>query len=177
MRCCGGSTRSWRRCTREAVVRRSRRSNCSRAKVLQALYTVRWDRQLCTRLQTDLLFRWFIDLGLDEEVFDASTFSQNQERLLRHEVADEFFAQVVTLAREGGWVSDEHFSVDATLIQAWASMKSFRPKHEKGSVGPGNPWSDFSGQGRKNDTHESTTDPRGQADAQGLGTRVTHSAA
>lgn len=140
-----------------------------KAKVLQALYTVRSDRQLCTRLQTDLLFRWFIDLGLDEEVFDASTFSQNQERLLRHEVADEFFAQVVTLAREGGWVSDEHFSVDATLIQAWASMKSFRPKNEKDRVGPGNPWSDFSGQGRKNDTHESTSDPEAKLMRKGWG--------
>ena len=84
-----------------------------KAKVRQALSTVRSDRQLCTRLQTDLLFRWFIDLGLDEEVFDASSFSRNQQRLLQHEVAGEFFAQVVGLAREGGWVSDEPFSVDA----------------------------------------------------------------
>jgi transposase len=140
-----------------------------KAKVLQALYTVRSDRQLCTRLQTDLLFRWFIDLGLDEEVFDASSFSQNQQRLLQHEVADEFFAQVVALAREGGWVSDEHFSVDATLIQAWASMKSFRAKNDKNSVGTGNPWSDFSGQGRKNDTHESTTDPEAKLMRKGWG--------
>jgi transposase len=140
-----------------------------KAKVLQALYTVRSDRQLCTRLQTDLLFRWFIDLGLDEEVFDASTLSQNQQRLLQHEVADEFFAQVVTLAREGGWVSDEHFSVEATLIQAWASMKSFRPKNENNRVGPGNPWRDFSGQGRKNDTHQSTSDPEAKLMRKGWG--------
>jgi transposase len=140
-----------------------------KSKVLQALYTVRSDRQLCARLQTDLLFRWFIDLGLDEEVFNASTFSQNQERLLRHEVADRFFAEVVNLAREGGWVSDEHFSVDATLIQAWASMKSFRPKGEKDKVGPGNPWRDFSGKGRTNDTHQSTTDPEAKLMRKGWG--------
>lgn len=140
-----------------------------KAKVLQALYTVRSDRQLGARLQTDLLFRWFIDLGLDEAVFDASSFSQNQKRLLQHEVADEFFSQVVSLAREGGWVSDEHFSVDATLIQAWASMKSFRPKNEKDRVGPGNPWSDFSGQGRTNDTHESSTDPEARLMRKGWG--------
>ena len=131
-----------------------------KARVLQALFTVRSDRQLCARLQTDLMFRWFLDLGLDERVFDASTFSQNQKRLLAHAVADEFFAAVVDLAREGGWVSDDHFSVDGTLIEGWASLKSFRPKGEKNEPGgPGNPWSDFHGEKRGNDTHESTTDP------------------
>ena len=134
-----------------------------KAKVLQALFSVRSDRQLCARLQTDLMFRWFIDLGLDEKVFDASTFSQNQQRLLAHEVADRFFTEVVNLAREQGWVSDEHFSVDGTLIEGWASMKSFRPKSESegggGGPGTGNPWMDFHGEKRSNQTHESTTDP------------------
>jgi len=130
-----------------------------KAKVLQALYTVRSDRQLCDRLQTDLLFRWFVGLQPDQVVFDASTFSKNQQRLLTHEVADLFFAEVVGLARERGWVSDEHFSVDGTLIEAWASTKSFRPKGEFGGPGAGNPWKDFTGQPRSNDTHQSTTDP------------------
>jgi len=134
-----------------------------KAKVLQALFSVRSDRQLCARLQTDLMFRWFIDLGLDEKVFDASSFSQNQKRLLAHAVADRFFAEVVNLARAQGWVSDEHFSVDGTLIEGWASMKSFRPKSEidqgGGGPGAGNPWMDFHGEKRSNDTHASTTDP------------------
>jgi transposase len=143
-----------------------------KAKVLQALFSVRSDRQLCARLQTDLMFRWFIDLGLDEKVFDASSFSQNQKRLLAHEVADRFFAEVVNLARAQGWVSDEHFSVDGTLIEGWASLKSFRPKSEggvDGGTGPGNPWMDFHGQKRSNDTHQSTTDPETKLARKGPG--------
>jgi transposase len=129
-----------------------------KAKVLQALYTVRSDRQMCARLQTDLLFRWFVDLPLDEEVFDASVFSKNQQRLLTHQVADLFFAEVVELARRHGWVSDDHFSADGTLIEAWASMKSFRPKGTDQGPGSGNAWMDFKGEKRSNDTHASTTD-------------------
>jgi transposase len=141
-----------------------------KAKVLQALFTVRSDRQICARLQTDLMFRWFIDLGLDAKVFDASSFSQNQQRLLAHEVADRFFAEVVNLAREQGWVSDEHFSVDGTLIEGWASVKSFRPKSEKNEgTGAGNPWMDFHGEKRGNETHESTTDPETQLARKGPG--------
>jgi transposase len=140
-----------------------------KGKVLQALYTVRSDRQLCTRLQTDLMFRWFVDLPLDESVFDASTYSKNQERLLRHEVADLFFAEVVALAKKHGWVSDDHFSVDGTLIEAWASMKSFRPKGEKQGPGSGNNWSDFKGEKRSNDTHASTTDPEAKLLRKGNG--------
>jgi transposase len=139
-----------------------------RAKVLQALYTVRSDRQLCDRLRTDLLFRWFIGLQPDDPVFDASTFSQNQSRLLGHEVADMFFAQVVEIAREEGWASSEHFSVDGTLIEAWASMKSFKPKGS-GGTGNGNEWTDFSGTTRKNDTHVSTTDPEAKLVRKGNG--------
>src|SRR5690606_3820726 len=127
-------------------------------KVLQALYTIRSERQLCDRLQTDLMFRWFVDLPLDREVFDASTYSKNQERLLQHQVADLFFYEVVELARRHGWVSNEHFSVDGTLIEAWASMKSFRPKDDQRGPGSGNAWMDFKGEKRRNDTHASTTD-------------------
>ena len=129
-----------------------------KGKVLQALYTVRSDRQLCARLQTDLLFRWFVDLPLDATVFDASVYSKNQVRLLAHAVADLFFSEVGELARKHGWVSDDHFSVDGTLIEAWASMKSFRPKGDDQGPGGGNAWMDFKGEKRRNDTHESTTD-------------------
>jgi transposase len=139
-----------------------------RAKVLQALYTVRSCRQLCDRLQTDLLFRWFIGLEPDERVFDASTFSQNQTRLLKHEVTDVFFAQVVEIAREEGWASNEHFSVDGTLIEAWASKKSFKPKGFS-ERGDGNDWTDFSGTTRKNNTHESTSDAEAKLVRKGSG--------
>jgi transposase len=128
------------------------------AKVLMALYSIRSERQFCERLQYDLLFRWFLDLNPDEAVFDHSTFSQNQARLLQHKAADLFFAEVVWLAQARGWVSDEHFSVDATLIEAWASLKSFKPKGTDGGTGTGNGWTDFKGERRTNDTHASTTD-------------------
>jgi len=140
-----------------------------KAKVLQALFTVRSDRRLCARLQTDLMFRWFLDLPLDEAVFDPSTFSQNQQRLLRHEVADLFFAEVVALAKKHGWISNDHFSVDGTLIQAWASLKSFKPKGSDQGPGSGNSWTDFKGEKRSNDTHESTTDPEAKLARKGKG--------
>ena len=140
-----------------------------KAKVLQALYTVRSDRQLCARLQTDLLFRWFIDLPLEQAVFDSSVFSKNQERLLSHAVADLFFAEVVELARRHGWISDEHFSVDGTLIEAWASLKSFRPKDDQQGPGGGNTWMDFKGEQRRNDTHQSTTDAEAKLVRKGPG--------
>lgn len=140
-----------------------------KGKVLQALYTVRSDRQLCARLQTDLMFRWFVDLPLDEAVFDASTYSKNQSRLLQHAIADLFFTTVVELARHNDWVSDEHFSVDGTLIEAWASMKSFRPKDETKGPGAGNTWTDFKAEKRGNDTHESTTDPEAKLIRKGPG--------
>ena len=140
-----------------------------KGKVLQALYTVRSDRQLCARLQTDLLFRWFVDLPMDEAPFDASTYSKNQSRLLQHEVADVFFAEVVSLARRHGWVSDDHFSVDATLIESWASLKSFKPKGDGNGPGNGNTWTDFKGENRRNDTHESTSDPEAKLVRKGPG--------
>ena len=129
------------------------------AKVLMALYSIRSDRQFCERLKYDLLFQWFVDLNPDEETFDASSFSKNQERLLQHHVSELFFAAVVEIARERQWVSNEHFSADGTLIEAWASMKSFRPKNNQQRPGSGNSWMNFSGEKRSNETHQSTTDP------------------
>ena len=139
------------------------------AKVLMALYTIRSERQFCERLQYDLLFRWFLDLNPDEPVFDHSTFSQNQARLLQHKVADLFFAEVVWFAKAKRWISDQHFSVDATLIESWASLKSFKKKDSDQGPGDGNGWSDFKGENRKNDTHESTTDPEAKLVRKGDG--------
>lgn len=123
--------------------------------LLIALYSVRSERQFCEQLEYNLLFRWFLEMDMLEEAFDASTFSRNRERLMEHEVAAGFFAAVREEADD--LMSREHFSVDGTLLEAWASMKSFRPKDEDG--GDNNGWGDFRGQKRSNDTHESKTDP------------------
>lgn len=143
------------------------------AKVLMALYTVRSERQFCERLRYDLLFQWFLDMNPDEEAFDASSFSQNQKRFLEHQVAESFFARVVQLANTQGWVSEEHFSVDGTLIEAWASLKSFRPKEDEkeNTDDPGgrNGWVDFKDQKRSNETHESSTDPEARLMRKGNG--------
>jgi len=130
-----------------------------KAKVLIALFSVRSENLFIEQLHYNLLYRWFLDMDLSESVFDNSTFSKNQDRLMQHEVAKIFFAQVVDLARAQGWVSDEHFSVDGTLIEAWASQKSFMPKEPHG---PNNPTGgeNFHGQKRSNQTHQSTTDPQ-----------------
>ena len=134
-----------------------------KAKVLIALFSVRSENLFVEQLHYNLLYRWFLDMDLSEPVFDNSTFSKNQQRLMEHEVARIFFEQVVKLAREQGWVSDEHFSVDGTLIESWASLKSFVPKDQPRSGGgdddPGNADVDFRGQKRSNATHQSTTDP------------------
>jgi hypothetical protein len=117
----------------------------------------------CDQLDYNLLYRWFLDMSIDEPSFDHSTFSLNRSRLLKHEVADAFFAAVVGQAVERDLVSSEHFSVDGTLIQAWASLKSFRPKGAGKPKEPpddkGNPTVNFHGETRSNETHESTTDP------------------
>ena len=102
-----------------------------KASVLMALYTVRSERMFCEQLDYNLLFRWFLDLNWDEPAFDHSTFSRNRMRLLKHDVAGEFFRTVVSEARELKLTSDEHFTVDGTLIEAWASLKSLRPKDEQ----------------------------------------------
>ncbi len=131
-----------------------------RAQLLQVLYTIRSERQLCEQLQYNLLFRWFVGLPMDAVAWEHSTFSKNRDRLLDHEVIPELFAEVVEAARRRGLLSEEHFSVDGTLIPAWASHKSFRPKDDapRGGGG-GNPEVDFHGESRCNETHASTTDP------------------
>jgi transposase len=133
-----------------------------RALLLQVLYTVRSERLLIEQLEYNLLFRWFVGLGMDEPIWDHSTFSKNRDRLLRGDIADAFFAEVLGEARTHGLLSDEHFTVDGTLLEAWASHKSFRPKDEDPpppSGDPKNPAVNFRGERRKNDTHASITDP------------------
>ena len=133
-----------------------------RALLLQVLYTVRSERLLMEQLQYNLLFRWFVGLNMDEPVWVPTVFSKNRDRLLEADIADRFFDGVLKQAREADLLSDEHFSVDGTLIEAWASQKSFQRK-DSGDVpppeDPGNPTVNFHGEKRSNETHESTTDP------------------
>jgi transposase len=130
-----------------------------RALLLQVLYTIRSERQLMEQVRYNMLYRWFVGLTMDDDVGSHSTFSKNRDRLLAHDVVGELFETVVDMARARDRLSDEHFSVDGTLIQAWASQKSFRPKDE-GPGGTGrNAERDFHGEERKNDTHHSVTDP------------------
>jgi transposase len=126
-----------------------------RALLLQALYSIRSERMLVEQLEYNLLFRWFVGLGMNEAAWNHAVFSKNRERLLAGDVAQEFFACVVEQARALRLLSDEHFTVDGTLIEAWASQKSFRPKDGSDDSGEGG----FRGQKRRNDTHRSTTDP------------------
>jgi transposase len=134
-----------------------------RALLLQVLYTIRSERLLMEQLDYNLLFRWFVGLNMDDPVWDASTFSKNRERLLEGDVATAFFAQVVAQARERDLLSDEHFTVDGTLIEAWAGQKSFKRQQAdpppEPPDDPGNPSIDFRGERRTNATHASTTDP------------------
>src|SRR5438067_5558933 len=132
-----------------------------RALLLQVLYTVRSERQLMEQLEYNLLFRWFVGLNMDEPVWVPTVFSKNRDRLLEADIAERFFEEVLKQAREADLLSDEHFSVDGTLIEAWASQKSFQRKdrgNEPPADDPGNPTVDFHGEKRSNDTHESTTD-------------------
>ena len=140
--------------------------------LLIAFYSIRSERQFCERLQYDLLFKWFLDMNIMDGAFDASTFSKNKERLLEHEVARRFFEGVLVEARRQKLLSDEHFSVDGTLLEAWASMKSFHPSDGDGSTpvhGGKNPTVDFRGERRLNATHASTTDPEARLARKGLG--------
>ena len=132
-----------------------------RALLLQVLYSVRSERMLMEQLDYNLLFRWFVGLNMDDPVWSPTTFSKNRERLIDAAIADRFFERVLVLAREAGFLSNEHFTVDGTLIEAWAGHKSFKPKDSSGEgpEDPGNPNVDFRGQKRSNDTHASTTDP------------------
>lgn len=132
--------------------------------LLIALYSIRSERQFCEQLRYNLLFRWFLDLEMTAEVFDASTFSQNRDRLLAHDVASSFLYEVTTAAKEAKLMSHDHFTVDGTMIEAWASLKSFQRKDKDRSDLPppddkGNPSVDFRGEKRGNATHESKTDP------------------
>jgi IS5 family transposase len=131
--------------------------------LLQVLYTVRSERQLMEQLDYNLLFRWFVGLGMDDPVWDVTVFTKNRERLLAGAVAQGFFQQVVAQAQAQGLFSAEHFTVDGTLIEAWAGHKSFKRKgneQQPPSNDPGNPSVDFHGERRRNATHQSTTDPQ-----------------
>jgi transposase len=153
-----------------------------RAMLLQAFYSIRSERQLMERLEFDLLFRWFVGIGVDDEAWDHSTFSKNRERLLEGDIAAKLLSAVLSQPRVKRLLSTDHFSVDGTLIEAWASMKSFRPKNlssdEDTSNGSGEPptpgggrnrEADFHGQRRSNETHVSTTDPQARLYRKGPG--------
>lgn len=145
-----------------------------RALLLQCFYSVRSERQLMERLEFDLLVRWFVGLGVDEPVWDASTFSKNRDRLLAGEVAQRFLAELLARPEVKRLLSSDHFSVDGTLIQAWASQKSFRRK-DGGDAPPGpgrNGVRDFKGEKRSNDAHASTTDPDARLYRKGDGERA-----
>ena len=133
-----------------------------RASLIQTLYSIRSERQLMQHIDYNLLYRWFVGLDMDDKVWDHSTFTKNRDRLLNETVARAFFEKVLGLARWNDLVSSDHFSVDGTLIEAWASVKSFKAKDGSGKPPEGggrNATVDFKGEERKNDTHASTTDP------------------
>lgn len=145
-----------------------------RALILQLLYSIRSERLLMEQLAYNLLFRWFVGLNMDEAVWDASTFSKNRDRFMGQQIGRAFFAEIVAAARASGVLSDEHFTVDGTRIEAWASVKSFRPKTETPvdrppPDDPGNPTVNFHGEQRTNATHESTTDPEARLYKKGRG--------
>jgi transposase len=131
-----------------------------RALLLQALYTIRSERQLIEQIEYNLLFRWFVGLGMDDAVWAPTTFTKNRDRLLDGDIAAAFFDAVLLHADTERLLSDEHFTVDGTLLEAWASQKSFRPRDQDPPAdGGGNPTVNFHGQRRTNATHQSTTDP------------------
>ena len=135
-----------------------------KSQLLIALHSVRSETQFCEMVDYNILFRWFLDMNLEDPSFDATTFTKNRDRLLEHRVAIKFFDRVVNIARKEGLLSDDHFTVDGSLIEACASLKSFRPKDEDPSDrpttdnDPGNPTVNFRGEKRSNETHASTTD-------------------
>ena len=142
-----------------------------RALLLQVLYTIRSERLLMEQLDYNLLFRWFVGLSMDDQVWDHSVFSKNQERFLDSDLAGAFFSRILKQAASAGLLSKEHFTVDSTLIEAWASLKSFRPKDAPPpeSGGGRNPEVDFHGEKRLNQTHASTTDPEARLFKKGKG--------
>ena len=143
-----------------------------RALLVQILYTIRSERQLVEQLQYNLLFQWFVGLSLEDAVWDATTFTKNRDRLLAGDIAEAFFQEVLAGARAQGLLSTEHFTVDGTLLEAWASQKSFRPREDRGGdddTDRGNPSVNFRGTARRNDTHQSTTDPDARLARKGAG--------
>jgi transposase len=141
-----------------------------KASLLIALYSVRSDRLFCEMLDYNILFRWFLDMSLEQSGLDQSNFSRLRERLVEQDTARVFFDAVVGQARKAGLLSDEHFTVDGTLIEAWASLKSFKPKDGPPSAGDGpGGMVDFRGQRRSNDTHQSTTDDESRLARKGKG--------
>jgi len=132
-----------------------------RALLLQMLYSIRSERLLMEELDYNILYRWFVGLSLDDAVWDATTFTKNRDRLLEGDIAEAFFTEVLAAIKTDGLLSDEHFTVDGTLLEAWASHKSFKPKGGAGRPpdDPKNPTVNFHGETRRNDTHQSTTDP------------------
>ena len=144
-----------------------------RAMLLQVFYTIRSERQLMERLEFDLLFRWFVGMGVDDRAWDHSTFSKNRERLLEGDIAAKLLSAVMAQPRVKRLLSSDHFSVDGTLIEAWASMKSFRPRDGSDDPPPSGGWrnreADFHGQKRSNETHASTTDPEARLYRKGPG--------
>lgn len=140
-----------------------------KAQLLIHLYSIRSERLFCERLRWDLLFQWFLDMSTPADGFDATTFSKNRQKVLGEAVVRRFFGEVVLLAQERRLLSQDHFTVDGTLIEAAASMKSFRKKGGGEGPGPGNPSADFRGEKRTNQTHASTTDPDAKLYRKGSG--------
>jgi transposase len=143
-----------------------------RALLIQSLYTVRSERLLMEEIDYSVLYRWFVGLSMDDPIWSPTTFSKNRDRLLESDIAAAFFDGVLAQARAAGLLSDEHFTVDGTLLDAWASLKSFRRKDEEPTPppdDPGNPTVNFHGESRRNDTHQSTTDPDAQLARKGQG--------
>jgi transposase len=143
-----------------------------RALLIQSLYTVRSERLLMEEIDYSVLYRWFVGLSMDDPIWSPTTFSKNRDRLLESDIAAAFFDEVLAQARAAGLLSDEHFTVDGTLLEAWASLKSFRRK-DAGPTSPpddpGNPTVNFHGESRRNDTHQSTTDPDARLARKGRG--------
>ncbi|HET6675359.1 MAG TPA: transposase [Nitrospiraceae bacterium] len=162
-----------RRCTARPAAPSIPPERLLKGELLIALFSVRGHRIFCEMVDYHILFRWFLDMSLDEPVFDHSTFSQNSARLLIHEAAQKFFDAVVQYARREGLLSDEHFTVDGTLIETWASLKSVKPKDAPASTAPsddpGNPTVDYHGDRCTNATHQSTTDPNALLARKGMG--------
>src|SRR5712692_1781210 len=152
-----------------------------KALLLQALYSISSERRLVDAINWNLLYRWFCDLDPDQAVWDATTFTHNRERFERHGLVQKFFERVVATALVGEYASNDHFTVDGTLIQSWASLKSFRPKDEKPPAPPNedgsNPTVNFRGEKRSNETHQSTTDPEARLARKGnnVGAYLCHS--